>query len=126
MTYLDKNDDGYVSFDEFLVGIRGKPNVRRQTYIDKAYFKFDKDGDGRITASDLRGVFNCSNHPKVISGEMCEEEVFIEFLENFGDRNRDGMISKEEWNDYYSAVSANIENDEHFVDLMKTCWKLDD
>lgn len=55
---------------------------------------------------------------------MCEEEVFIQFLQNFGDKNRDGTISKEEWNDYYAAVSANIDNDDHFINLMITAWKL--
>jgi Ca2+-binding EF-hand superfamily protein len=80
LDYLDTNDDGFVNYDEFLVGIRGKPNQRRQTYIDKAYFKFDRDGDGRLTAADLRCVFNCSSHPKVRSGQMCEDEVFAEFL----------------------------------------------
>ena len=66
---MDTNDDGFVNFDEFLLGIRGKPNQRRQTFIDKAYYKFDKNGDGRITSADLRGVFECSQHPKVRSGE---------------------------------------------------------
>lgn len=32
---------------------------------------------------------------------------------------------KKEWNDYYAAVSASIDNDEHFVQLMKMAWKLD-
>ena len=48
--------------------------------VDKAFLKFDKDGNGRIEAADLRGVYNCSQHPKVISGEMTEDEVFLEFL----------------------------------------------
>jgi Ca2+-binding EF-hand superfamily protein len=26
LQYLDSNQDGYVNYDEFLVGIRGKPN----------------------------------------------------------------------------------------------------
>ena len=26
LEYLDTNDDGYVNYDEFLYGIRGKPN----------------------------------------------------------------------------------------------------
>ena len=125
LNHLDANQDGYVSFDEFLNGIRGKPNQKRQVFIDKAYFKFDKDADGKITAADLRGVFDCSRHPKVLSGEMCEEEVFLQFLQNFGDRNKDGTITREEWNDYYAAVSASIDNDDHFVQLMRTCWKLD-
>ncbi len=29
LDFLDTNDDGYVSYDEFLYGIRGKPNVKR-------------------------------------------------------------------------------------------------
>ncbi len=29
LNFLDKNKDGYVDYDEFLYGIRGKPNARR-------------------------------------------------------------------------------------------------
>jgi hypothetical protein len=32
-----------------------------------------------------RSVFNCSKHPKVIAGEMSEEQVFAQFLKNFND-----------------------------------------
>ena len=63
--YFDKDGDGTVNFDEFLVGIRGKPNSRRQAMIDKAFLKFDRDGNGYIDVNDLRGVYNCSYHPKV-------------------------------------------------------------
>ena len=144
MTYFDTDGDGHINFDEFLVGVRvrflnphrllinryscrvqGKMNAKRQAIADKAFLKFDKDGNGYIDASDLKGVYNCSFHPKVISGEMTEDQVFLEFLANFGDKNKDGRIERSEWNDYYSAVSASIDNDDHFVQLMKTAWKLD-
>ena len=93
--------------------------------IGKAFAKFDKDGNGRIDARDLRVVYDCSMHPKVQSGEMTAEEVFVEFLASFGDKNGDGVITREEWSDYYAAVSANIDNDEHFCLLMRNAWKLD-
>ena len=93
--------------------------------VDKAFLKFDRDGSGEITASDLRGVYNTSFHPKVQSGEMTEDEVFLEFLQSFGDKNRDGMIQRSEWNEYYAAVSSSIDNDDHFVQLMKAAWKLE-
>ena len=108
-----------------VIFLQGKLNAKRQAITDKAFLKFDKDGNGHIDASDLKGVYNCSFHPKVISGEMTEDQVFLEFLANFGDKNRDGKIQRNEWNDYYSAVSASIDNDDHFVQLMKTAWKLD-
>ena len=123
--FFDKDRDGTVSFDEFLVGIRGKPNNRRQAMIDKAFLKFDNDGNGFIDANDLRGVYNAQMHPKVQRGEMTEEQVFIEFLGNFNDKNKDGKVDREEWNEYYAAVSSSIDNDDHFVQLMKTAWKLD-
>ena len=108
MQYFDTDGDGNINFDEFLVGIR----VSLTSYCP-------------MEAADLKGVYNCSFHPKVISGEMTEDQVFLEFLANFGDRNKDGRISRQEWNDYYSAVSASIDNDDHFFQLMKTAWKLD-
>lgn len=92
--------------------------------VDKAFLKFDADGSGVIEAADLKGVYTASMHPKVQSGEMTEDEVFLEFLANFGDKNRDGKIQRKEWNDYYAAVSSSIDNDDHFVQLMKAAWKI--
>ena len=60
----------------------------------------------------------------MLSGDKTEDEVFTEFLANFGDKNRDGKITKPEWDDYYAAISANIDNDDHFIDLMANAWKL--
>lgn len=54
---------------------------------------------------------------------MCFDEVFTQFLQSFGDKNNDGTITYNEWNDYYAAVSSNIQKDENFIHLMKTCWK---
>ena len=125
LTFFDKDGDGHVNFDEFLVGIRGQLNAKRQAIVDKAFLKFDKDGSGAIDRNDLHGVYDVSMHPKFQNGEMTEEEIFAEFLSNFGDKNGDGLINREEWNEYYAAISSNIDNDDHFVLLMRNAWKLD-
>merc|ERR1711981_1216502 len=124
MTILDTNNDGHIDMNEFLVAIRGTLNSKRQAMVDKAFLKFDSDGSGCIEASDLKGVYSANMHPKVISGEMTEDEVFLEFLANFGDKNGDGKVDRKEWNDYYAAVSSSIDNDDHFVQLMKAAWKI--
>ena len=46
LNYLDTNKDGVVSYDEFLVGMRGDPSDVRKDVIAQAYCKFDKDGNG--------------------------------------------------------------------------------
>ena len=119
LNHLDTNKDGVVSYDEFLYGLRGAPNADRQAIIDQCFAKFDRDGNGTITSADLRVVYDTSQHPKVQSGEMTSEEVFVQFLASFGDVNGDGIITVQEWNDYYAAVSANIDNDNHFIQLMR-------
>jgi Ca2+-binding EF-hand superfamily protein len=95
LNFLDKNNDGNVDMSEFLVGIRGTPNKRRQMIIDKAFLKFDKDCSGYIEPSDLKGVYDCSQHPKVRTGEMTEDQVYGEFLGSFGDTNHDFRVSRD-------------------------------
>ena len=122
MGFFDKDGDGCVNFDEFLLSIRGSLNEVRLEVVERAYLIFDSDGSGVINKSDLEGVYDVTRHPKFISEEMTKEEIFNRFLEAFGDKNGDGNISKEEWIEYYSAVSSNMDNDEHFVQLLETAW----
>ena len=124
LSHFDTNADGCVNFDEFLVCIRGCLNANRQECVDAAFCKFDRDGSGCITAADLRGCYACASHPKVVSGEITEDEAFLEFLSNFGDKNNDGRITKQEWNDFYAAVSSSVDHDDHFMALMQTSWNL--
>jgi Ca2+-binding EF-hand superfamily protein len=52
--HFDQDIDGCVNFQDFLIGIRGQPNDKRQEIIDKAFAKFDKDGSGYIDVRDLK------------------------------------------------------------------------
>ena len=54
---------------------------------------------------------------------MTEQEVFLEFLEGFSDQKRDGKIQRLEWNEYYAAVSSSVDDDDHFIRLMRSVWK---
>lgn len=122
--YFDKDIDGSVNFEEFLICIRGCPNQTRQEVIDKAFKKFDKRHDGYVDRRDLKGVFNASSHPKVYRGEMTKDQVFDEFLKNFNDHTGEGLIDQYEWNDYYSAVSEAVNSDEHFIKILEDVWQL--
>ena len=86
--------------------------------------KFDKDGLGYIEVKELKGIYNTDVHPLVQKLTLSKEEAFIEFLENFRDW-KSGKIYRNEWNDYYAAVSLVVDDDDHFVQLIKTAWRLD-
>ena len=124
LAYLDTNSDGTVNYEEFLVAIRGQLNEARRAVVQAAFAKFDIDGSRTITASDLKPVYNTSSHPRVVSGDITDDEAFLEFLANFADRNNDGRITCTEWADYYSAVSSAVDNDDNFISLVQRSWGL--
>ena len=124
MSKFDEDSSGNLTFDEFLKGIRGELTPARQAVVDSAYEKFDKDGSGEISMADLKGVYNVDSHPKFQSGEMTEDQIFGEFLQAFGDQNADGVISKDEWCDYYRGISSSFDTDDQFVQSITNAWKL--
>ena len=73
INFLWKREWWNDNFSEFLTALRGKPNERRKAIIDKAFLKFDNKGTGLIDVMEIRQVYNCSKHPKVVSAEMSEE-----------------------------------------------------
>ena len=121
---LDTNGDGNVNYDDFLKAIRGELSKERSDVVHAAFVKFDSEGCYQVKASDLRAAACVSSHPKVVSGDITEDEAFLEFLTNFGDKNNNGYITITEWVDYYSAVSAEVQSDDHFCKLVKSYWNL--
>lgn len=122
---FDKDGNGSISFDEFLQSLRPPMSQSRKDIIMKAFHKLDKTGDGKITVEDLRGVYNAKEHPKFRNGVWSEDKVFLEFLSTFDSPNDpDGIITREEFMNYYCGLSASIDHDAYFDLMMRNAWKL--
>ncbi|XP_060698250.1 calcyphosine-like b [Hemiscyllium ocellatum] len=123
--HFDKDSNGTIDFDEFLMTLRPPMSNARKEIIQQAFRKLDKTGDGVITIEDLRGVYNAKHHPKYQNGEWTEEQVFRIFLDNFDSPDdKDGIVTMEEFINYYAGVSASIDKDVYFIIMMKNAWKL--
>ena len=110
-------------FNKLLEEVMGAvPSRDRMNLIWEIFSKFDVHGNGSASAGDLKGHYQCSAHPLVISGELSEDEVFLDFLSHFSDKHNNGSITADEWCDYYSAVSSSIANDQHFMQLLRKAW----
>ena len=83
-----------MNFDEFLVGLRGHMNERREAAAMKAFYIMDLDKSGKIEFKEIESRYNVKHHPKVQTGQMTPEQALREFMANFADKNRDGTITK--------------------------------
>ena len=63
--FFDRDGTGTVSFDEFLVALRGDLNEFRTGYIKQAYDKLDVNKDGQVTLEDIAKLYDVSQHPDV-------------------------------------------------------------
>ncbi|KAG8185613.1 hypothetical protein JTE90_023312 [Oedothorax gibbosus] len=122
---FDADGSGSVKYDEFLKAVRPKMSASRHALVEKAFMKMDRSGDGQITQEDLRGVYSVQNHPDYLNGQATEKQLLNRFLRNFEENGVvDGVVTKEEFFDYYTGVSASIDEDGYFDLMMRTSWKL--
>ena len=67
----------------------------------------------------------------MLEGRKTEEMVLGEFLETFethhnlnpGAQN-DQIVTREEWIEYYTNISASIDDDEYFTVMINNSWNL--
>ena len=65
-------------------------------------------------------------NPEFLEGKKTKDEILAEFLNNFdGARgNNDGILTWEEFYDYYSDLSMSTPSDEYFVRMMESSWQV--
>eukprot|EP01062_Namystynia_karyoxenos_P010163 TRINITY_DN1359_c0_g2_i1.p1 TRINITY_DN1359_c0_g2~~TRINITY_DN1359_c0_g2_i1.p1 ORF type:complete len:414 (+),score=119.29 TRINITY_DN1359_c0_g2_i1:84-1325(+) len=127
LSVLDTNQDGNVDINEFLKALRGGLGPRRLAVVHRAFRKFDKDGSGVIDLADLRGTYSAEGNPLVVSGRKTAEEVMEDFLSAFDSQsNPDGRVTLEEFEAYYSGLSASIDTDAYFEAMVVAAWQLGD
>lgn len=124
MQKFDRNKDGVVDFDEFLRYLKGDINKFREGFIRQAYEKLDINCDGQVTLEDIAKIYDASYHPDVLSNKKTPEEVYKEFMSQWDTQVADGIVTFDEFMEYFKDVSASIDSDEYFEVMMRNAWKI--
>ena len=66
---FDPDGNGQINYDEFLRGVMGEMNQRRQAIVKKAFAVIDSDKSGVLDINDIKGRYNAKKHPDVIAGK---------------------------------------------------------
>ena len=125
---FDKEKSETVSFDEFVVTVRGEMSDRRRELVYLAFNVLDSDGTGVVTLDEMANKYDCTQHPDVISGKKTSSEVLLELIEVFevGSTGEDkkGEITFQEFENYYSNISAGIPSDKYFELMVRNAWHI--
>jgi Ca2+-binding EF-hand superfamily protein len=120
---LDIGGNGEISYDEFLYQMAPPLSEERIVWINKAFDKLDVDGSGQVSIQDLQAVHNPQSSELVRMGKTTANAIFANLLKSY-DEDGDGLITRDEFVDYYREISPSIPSDEYFGVMMKNAWKL--
>lgn len=128
---FDRKNEGVIDYDEFLRTIRGNMNDFRRQLVEQAFNILDKDGSGHVELEDIKATYNARQHPDVKSGKRTEDEILLEFLETFESNHNylhgtqsDGIVTIEEFIEYYEEVSMSIDDDAYFELMINNAWRM--
>lgn len=122
---IDTNNNGSLSFDEFIIALRGDINPTRMKIIKLAFDQLRGGTSGSVTAQMMAEKYDVSKDPDVIAGKQTPQEAIREFMECFeGADTRDGVITEDEFIDYYKNVSASVDEDDYFELVVRNAWHI--
>jgi len=121
---FDTDGNGFISFDEFLTGLRGDMNKRRLNLVNLAYDVLDVTGDGVVKYNDIEQAYNTDCCAEVLAGIKTKEEVLQDFFDQWDTQEKDGVVTRQEFAEYYRNCSASIDDDDYFELMIRNAWHI--
>lgn len=124
-SHFDRDNKGVLTVTEFITALRGGLNPIRRAVVQRVFELFDKNADGSITLEALRSRYDPSNHPAVLKRQASPDTILAQFLDSFDTAtNPDGLITRQEFEQYYAGVSSAVDDDDYFCAMLRACWNI--
>ena len=128
---MDINQMNFINIYDIINIIKGKMSQERKLHVLNKFEIIDKSKKGEIDINFMKIIYrnNSKYHPDVINGIKTEDIIYGQFrqtLELFLDINKilNEKMTREEFVDYYTGISAAIPDDIYFQDILNGIWDL--
>lgn len=130
-TLFNRDKDGNVLYVDFIRAFQGQMSSKRQELVSNAFDFLDKEKVGYINFDDLVALYDSKNHPFVIRGKLTTKAAHEDFVNSLKDyhlsevgESGDLKVTKNEFIDYYTSVSATITMDTDFELIINNWWNI--
>jgi len=100
MKAVDSNGSGCIDYTEFVMATISRHNMLSKERLEAAFKMFDKDGNGYLTADELKEIFNPGNQREI------DDNVWVELIREV-DTNGDGKLSYKEFKEMMLKLIGN-------------------
>jgi Ca2+-binding EF-hand superfamily protein len=119
---FDADGDGNISYNEFMHVLRGELTGTRAAVVKRAWEKIDQSRQTRVVLADLTKAFNPLADARVKNGDMTPAQAVQEFMTTFDFNDSDGWITSQDFFEYYTSVSATVDDDNVFSLMVWNSW----
>jgi hypothetical protein len=85
----------------------------------------DWNRTGLIDVDDIVDRYDATKHPDVLTGKKTQQEVLRQFFDTFEvGGEKDGKVTRQEWENYYTNISASIDDDAYFELMVRNAWHI--
>ena len=123
MSFFDRDGGGTLTVQELRGGVRGTMPGRRAQLVRNVYNTLPGAARGKVSISTVKRRFDPYCDPRLRSGKLREEAVLGELVAQIESSERDGFVTCEEFMDYYSDVSAAMDDDKEFDAYVREGWQ---
>ena len=128
---FDKNNSDTIDYKELVKELVGGMNKYRNIIIEKVFEKLDKENTGKVSFDTIINSYDPYKHPQVLSGERNAQEVLCRFIDlfeyhfNLLNPDKDNEeVTKDEFIEFYNYISACIDDDKYFENIVSRIWGL--
>ena len=130
-----KNNKNYLNFSAFMRNYKKELSENKLPIVEQAFSNIDINENDKVPSNFVKKQFKAKNHPKVLNGQIKEEDIILEFLDcfniNYEILNLDTKIKNEEserfidfeiFANFYEYVAFIYPDDDEFEKVVNSAW----